>query len=218
MNVSDVWRRNHPWATLYSFGVEHPPLAKPFVRTFMGSDFDLLYEATAAIGDQPPGASVLDVPCGSGVALRGLRPGQGVRYVAADIAPAMLERTRRTAERRGVAEQVQTLEADVGALPFADGEFDLCVSFTGLHCFPDPRKAIAEIARVTRRGGALRASWYRTDGGARYRPGIAIGRLSGLLGPSATTAEVRTWLAESGFANVELVESGALAYVSATRS
>ncbi len=218
MNVSDVWRLNHPWATLYSFGVEHPPLAKPFVRTFMGSDFGLLYEATAAIADQPAGAAVLDVPCGSGVALRGLSPGQGVRYVAADIAPAMLDRTRKTAERRGVSDQVETIEADVAALPFADGEFDLVVTFTGLHCFPDPRKAIAEIARVMRPGGALRASWFRTDGGARYRPQIAIGRLSGLLGPSATVAEVRTWLAESGFKDIELVESGALAYASATRA
>jgi ubiquinone/menaquinone biosynthesis C-methylase UbiE len=161
---------------------------------------------------------VLDVPCGSGVALRGLQRGQGLRYVAADIAPAMLDRTRKTAEALGVADQVETREEDVEHMRFEDGEFDLCVSFTGLHCFPSPRKAIAEIARVVKRGGGLRASWFRTDAGARYRPQIMVGRASGLLGPSATTAEVRTWLAESGFLDIELVESGALAYVTATRS
>jgi ubiquinone/menaquinone biosynthesis C-methylase UbiE len=218
MNVSEMWRQNHPWAAIYSFGINRPPVARPTARLAFGTDIDLLYRATDAIGELPAGSSVLDVPCGSGVALRGLHPGQGLHYVAADIAPAMLDRTRKTAEELGVADQVQAREEDVENLSFPDGDFDLCVSFTGLHCFPSPRKAIAEIARVVTRGGALRASWFRTDGGARYRPQIALGRASGLLGPSATTAEVRTWLAESGFTGVDLVESGALAYVTATRS
>ncbi len=218
MNVSEMWRQNHPWAAIYSFGINRPSVARPTARLAFGTEIDLLYQATDAIGELPAGSSVLDVPCGSGVALRGLQPGQGLRYVAADIAPAMLDRTRKTAEELGVSDQVETVEEDVENLSFADGEFDLCVSFTGLHCFPSPRKAITEIARVVKRGGALRASWFRTDGGVRYRPQIAMGRMSGLLGPSATTAEVRTWLAESGFTGVELVESGALAYVTATRS
>jgi ubiquinone/menaquinone biosynthesis C-methylase UbiE len=218
VNVSEMWRSNHPWASVYSFGINRPWFARPVARVTFGTDLDLLYAATAAIGDLPAGAAVLDVPCGSGVALRGLKPGQGLRYVAADIAPAMLDRTRKTAAALGVSDQVETREEDVEKMNFADGEFDLCVSFTGLHCFPSPRKAIAEIARVVKRGGALRASWFRTDAGARYTPQVLLGRASGLLGPSATTAEVRTWLAESGFTDIELVESGALAYVTATRS
>ena len=53
----------------------------------------MLYAAAAEIGTLPAGSRVLDVPCGGGVALRGLVPGQGIEYVAADIAPTMLERT-----------------------------------------------------------------------------------------------------------------------------
>lgn len=217
VNVSDVWRLNHPWAAVYAFGIDRPWLARPAARVAFGTDLGLLYRETAAIGDLPAGSAVLDVPCGSGVALRGIRPGQGLRYVAADIAPAMLDRTRATARRLGVADQVETREADVASMPFADGEFDLCVSFTGLHCFPDPRAAVMDIARVVRPGGQLRASWFRTDAGRRYRPQVAVGRASGLLGPSATTAEVRGWLAESGFGDVDLVTSGAMAYVTAAR-
>ncbi|MEO7943000.1 MAG: class I SAM-dependent methyltransferase, partial [Marmoricola sp.] len=74
----------------------------------------------------------------------GLRPGQGVRYIAADISQIMLDRTLLVARARQVAAQVETMLADVGRLPFADGEFDLVVSFTGLHCFPDPHQAIRE--------------------------------------------------------------------------
>ncbi len=101
---------------------------------------------------------MLDVPCGGGVALRGLRPGQGVRYVAADISRTMLDRTMAAATRRQVAAQVEPVLADVGALPFADAEFDLVVSFTGLHCFPDPHQAVREMGRVLTPGGVLTGS------------------------------------------------------------
>lgn len=218
MNVSEVWRLNHPWAMVYSFGINRPWLAKPTARLAFGTDLDLLYETSAAVGALPEGSAVLDVPCGSGVALRGLRRGQGLRYVAADIAPKMLARTKAYAEQLGVAEQVETRKADVAALPFEDASFDRCVSLTGLHCFPEPRVAVSELARVLRPGGVLSASWFRTDAGPRYRPQRVLGGLLGLLGPSASTGQVRDWLTESGFTDVRLVLSGALAYVTAKRT
>jgi SAM-dependent methyltransferase len=42
---------------------------------------------------------------------------------------------------------------DLGALPFEDGRFDLSYGFKVLAHVPDPEAAIAEAARVTRRGG-----------------------------------------------------------------
>lgn len=215
--VSEVWRRNHPWAAIYAFAIDHPTLSAPNARALLGTDLGLLYRAAGAIGELPPGAAVLDVPCGGGVALRGVRPGQDLRYVAADIAPAMLERTARQARERGVR-GVECHATDVAALPFADGEFDLCVSFTGLHCFPDPAAALGEIARVVRPGGRLSASWLRTDAGVRFRPVLTTGRAAGLIGPSASVAEVRAWSTTSGFAEVDVVTSGALAYLTATRA
>jgi hypothetical protein len=38
------------------------------------------------------------------------------------------------------------------------------------------------------------------------------GRLAGLLGPGATSAEVRAWLAEAGLTDVNLSVSGAVVY------
>ena len=217
MNPSDLWRRNHPWAAVYSFGIDRPIVARPVGRLAFGTDIDLLYRTIDEIGSLPTRTTVLDVPCGSGVATGGIRPGQGLRYVAADIAPNMLRRTERAARRHGVGDQVTTVLADVGQMEFADGEFDVCLSLTGLHCFPDPRAAIAELARVTKPGGELRASWYRLDGGPRHRPGILIGRATGLMGPSASASQVEGWLVESGYGDVRMTVSGALAYVRATR-
>ena len=206
------WSDDPLWASFYDWSVEHPRAGGVFWRFGIGSDLRKLYDAAAEIGRQPAGSSVLDIPCGGGVALRGLRPGQGVRYVAADIAQAMLDRTMDAARERGVADQVEPQLADVGQLPFGDGEFDLVVSFTGLHCFPDPHRAVLEMGRVTHAGGVLSGSALLNDTGLRTLPVRRIGRFSGLLGPSATKAEVRQWLGEAGFEKVSLEMSGAIGY------
>ena len=151
-----MWRRDPPWAAIYARGVAAEPVALVAGRLFWGTDVRLLYPATAVIGEQPDGAAILDIPCGGGIALRGLRRGQQVRYVAADISDAMLERTTREAERRGVSEIVELRRADVEALPFDDGEFDLCVSFTGPALLPAPATGGhgARAGRPARRGAA----------------------------------------------------------------
>jgi SAM-dependent methyltransferase len=207
------WSEDPLWASFYDWSVEHPRAGGTVWRLGIGSDLRLLYDAAAEIGRQPGGSAVLDVPCGGGVALRGLRPGQGVRYVAADIAQAMLDRTMDAARERHVGDQVEPRLADVGALPFADGEFDLVVTFTGLHCFPDPHLAVLEMGRVTHAGGVLTGSALLNDtGGLRGVPVRRVGRFSGLLGPSATKQEVRDWMAEAGFTDVTLRTSGAIVY------
>ena len=50
------------------------------------------------------------------------------------------------ARERRVDDQVEPVIADVHNLQFGDGEFDLVVSFTGLHCFPDPHRRFSSWA------------------------------------------------------------------------
>lgn len=216
------WSEDPLWASVYDWAVEHPAVGGVLWRLGIGSDLGRLYAAAAEIGRQPAGSAVLDIPCGGGVALRGLRPGQEVRYVAADIAETMLDRTMSAARERGVADQVEPRIADVGDLPFADGEFDLVVSFTGLHCFPDPHRAVLELGRVTHAGGVLTGSALLNTGlnepaGLRTLPVRQVGRLAGLLGPSASRAELHGWLAGAGFADISIEMSGAMGYFRARR-
>ncbi|GAA3516979.1 class I SAM-dependent methyltransferase [Nocardioides daeguensis] len=206
------WSEDPLWASFYDWTVEHPNAGGAVWRVGINSDLRRLYRAADEIGRQPAGSRILDIPCGGGVALRGLRPGQGVEYVAADIAQTMLDRTTRAAARRGVADQVQPRIADVGDLPFADDSFDLVVTFTGLHCFPDPRRAVVEVARVLRPGGVLTGSALLNDTGLRFGPLRRAGRVAGLLGPGCTSTDLQTWLAEEGIADVVVERSGALAY------
>lgn len=212
------WGDDPLWAGIYDWTVEHERAGGLLWWAGINSDLRLLYDAAAEIGRLPSGSKVLDVPSGGGVALRGLRPGQGVGYVAADISEAMLSRTWRAAAARGVQDQVTLAPADVGALPFADGDFDLVVSFTGLHCFPDPHLAVTEMVRVLRPGGVLTGSAILNDTGVRFAPMRAMGRASGLLGPGAGTAELTGWLADEGLGRVSLRTSGAIGYFRGVRS
>ena len=201
---------------MYDFFVERETLSRPVAKLLFGTDTRRLYEGLRAIDSVPDGGAVLDIPCGGGVALRALTPERRIRYVAADIAPAMLERTAQVARRSGL-DQVETRSADVEDLPFGDGEFDLCLSFAGLHCFPHPGAAAREIGRCLRPGGRFVGSVFLTDGGLRYEPMVLAGRVSGVMGPSGTMRDLEGWLADAGFADVRIERSGAIAYFDAER-
>ena len=206
------WDADPLWGTAYDWIVEHPVVGGALWRAGTGSDLRLLHEAAAEVGRLPAGSGVLDVPCGGGVALRGLRPGQGLAYVAADLSPRMLGRTRAAADARGVGDQVTTVECDVAALPFHEASYDLVVSFTGLHCFPDPRLAVLEMGRVLRPGGVLSGSAVLEGTGWRHEPLRRAGRAAHLIGPSGSAGDVRRWLAVAGLELVAVRVTGALGW------
>jgi ubiquinone/menaquinone biosynthesis C-methylase UbiE len=174
-----------------------------------------MFADIARLADVPGGTSILDIPCGGGFAFRGLRPGQPVRYVAADISPFMLERARGEARRREVQDAVEFVEADVAALQFDDERFDLCVTYNGLHCLPDPRAALAELTRVLRPGGTLRGTSCVTGRGPRTDALIALLRRAGVFGNAPRAGEIETWLREFGFDVVTLEHSGAVEFFEA---
>jgi ubiquinone/menaquinone biosynthesis C-methylase UbiE len=211
------WSEDPLWGSFYDWTVEHPRLGGALWAAGIQSDLRLLYAAAAEIGRQRAGARVLDVPCGGGVAVRALRPGQGVDYVAVDISQRMLDRTARVAGECGVADQVTTRLADVEQLPLEDRSCDLVVSFTGLHCFPDPARAVVELCRVLDLGGVLTGSAVLNDTGLRYEPMRRAGRLAGLLGPGCTSDQLQRWLARQGVSDVVLDVSGPIAYFRGVR-
>jgi ubiquinone/menaquinone biosynthesis C-methylase UbiE len=174
-----------------------------------------MFADVARLADTPDGSSVLDLPCGGGFALRVLRPGQPVRYVAADISPYMLERAREVAQRNRSQDAIEFVEADATALQFDDASFDLCVTYNGLHCLPDPRAALAELTRVLRPGGTLRGTSCVTGRGLRQDGAIAMLRRAGVFGNAPRAGEIETWLRELGFDDVAVEHSGAVEFFDA---
>jgi len=123
-----------------------------------------------------------------------LTPEQRLRYVAVDLSPVMLRRARAEARRRAL-EQIEFVEADVEALPFADGSFDLGISYTGLHCFPRIDAALAELARVLRPGGVLRGSSVVRGAGIRQDVFVRLAQRAAVFGQVESAAGLEAALA-----------------------
>ena len=94
---------------------------------------------------------VLDIASGDGVLAELLSP-HAQRYVCLDasqrVVAAASERLRRFPN-------VEVREGDMHALPFKDGSFDLVVLMHALTYADKPAQAVAEAARVLRKGGRL---------------------------------------------------------------
>lgn len=219
-DASRAWSIDHPWARVYDAITDHDRVGSAIWRLGLGADLQRLHRTAAGeLRALSPGSTVLDVPCGGGVTLRDVPDAADLRFVAADISPAMLQRTAAEADRRGVA--VETAIEDVHHLSLADDSVDLVLAFTSLHCFPDPERAVHELTRVLRPGGRIVGSTM-LRGGSPLRRGAGRGRLAwvggstmGVLGPGCTADQLERWLASS-CTEVRLDASGAITYFSAT--
>lgn len=199
-----------PFGAIYDFYIERPLLARLVLGAMWGVDPRPFYRSLAAVSSLPDGATVLDVPCGGGVALRGLRPGQRVRWVGVDIEPAMLARARRRAARHPGAD-IQLIEGDMYRLPFSDSTADLCLSYGGLHCLSRPRDALTEMARCLRPGGRLLGSTFLSAGSRRQR--LLLRNED--FGHTGSADDLREWLHGAGFGEVAVDRSDGLAVFSA---
>ena len=185
-----------PFGAFYDFYIERPWLMRVIGRTLWGIDASVLYASMEPIGQAAQGATILDVPCGGGVAFRALRPDQDVRYIAADLSPKMLERAQRRARERSL-NQIELISADMTALPFDDAEADLFLSYSGLHMVGDPGQAVKEIARCLKPGGRLIGTSFFSDGSRRARRLFEIGSRSGHPVPPSRE-DVLDWLTSAG--------------------
>ncbi len=102
-----------------------------------------------------PGLRVLDAGCGNGEYLRRLRDHQ-VRAVGCDLSMGMLR----------AASHPALVNADVTALPLADGAVDVVLALHMLYHVPDRPAAVRELRRVLAAGGRCIAL---TNGGQHTR-------------------------------------------------
>lgn len=96
---------------------------------------------------------VLDVSTGAGHTAFAFAP-RVARVIATDLTPQMLDAARTLAGERHIT-NVEFKTADVHALPFDGGTFDLVTNRIALHHYPDARKAVGEMARVCKHGGIV---------------------------------------------------------------
>lgn len=131
-------RRREPAAgNLFDKYGSHNPLVRTVMARFERS-LEALFQAAAP-------TSVLDVGCGEGVITEAWAERlRAARVVGVDVADPAL--ARQWAARR--QPNLEFVPADAGRLPFPDGEFDMVAAIEALEHVEDPRRAVAEMARV----------------------------------------------------------------------
>jgi malonyl-CoA O-methyltransferase len=133
--------------------VDKPAIAAAFSRAAGSYDSAACLQRETgntllALGNQHPGASVLDAGCGTGYFSRCWR--ERDRFVTAlDLAAGMLDHTR----RQQAADSY--LLADIENIPLPDQTVDICFSNLALQWCADLPQALAELYRVTRAGGII---------------------------------------------------------------
>jgi len=106
-----------------------------------------------ALAGTRPVDRVLDVACGPGFLTMAFAAAcASARGV--DATPAFVERARRVADERGLA-NATFAQGDVNALPEPDARYDVVACRAAFHHFPDPARVLSEMRRVTRPGGTL---------------------------------------------------------------
>jgi SAM-dependent methyltransferase len=116
------------------------------------------------------GERVLDIATGTGNAAISAALAGG-RVVGLDLTSSMFDAASQRASEAGV--EIEWVEGDAEALPFAAGAFDVALSTFGIMFAPRHAVAAAEMVRVVRDGGRI--------GLANWTPEGTVGGLFGVI-------------------------------------
>ena len=109
---------------------------------------------TAAAHSIAQGGAVCDIATGTGdLAFSLARARPDLQIFASDVSLNMLALARERSAHDRI--DVGVAAADIGTLPFANGALDAVTAGYALRNTPDWRASLAELSRVTRKGGHL---------------------------------------------------------------
>ncbi len=156
--------------------------------------------------DLPPGLDWLDAGCGNGAFSEQIVTQARSRSLTGlDPAPAQLAYAR---QRPGLG-TARFHQGDAQSLPFPDASFDVSAMALVIAFIPDPARALAELARVTRPGGWIATYMWDLPGGLPlaplFRALAALGR-PGAMPPSAavsTAPALASLWADAGLRGIE---------------
>ena len=158
-----------------------------------------LFEAVLDAASVGRGTRVLDVGCGSGLALV-LGAQRGAVPSGLDISPGLLGIAR---DRLPDAD---LREGDMEFLPFADTAFDAVLGVNAFQFAGDPRRALREAARVVRPGGRVVASLFAEP--ERSEGTVVHEAMSALIPPGQAADHAPYALSASGNLEAALADAG----------
>jgi ubiquinone/menaquinone biosynthesis C-methylase UbiE len=97
----------------------------------------------------------LEIGCGRGIGTQVIVEQFGAeKVIATDIDPEQIKRAKRVL-KSGFENKIEFKVADAMALNEPDGKFDAVFSFGVIHHMEDWKKAVKEVSRVLKSGGAF---------------------------------------------------------------
>jgi ubiquinone/menaquinone biosynthesis C-methylase UbiE len=126
--------------------------ARTVRRTRVEEGEELAERVTAGLANAKQMLAI-DLACGPGTYTRPLAA-RVRRAIGADLTPAMVEKARAEAARDGIT-NIEFVCADIYALPFANGAAGIVSCGYAFHHMTDPKRALAEMARVLQPGGRM---------------------------------------------------------------
>ncbi len=139
-------------------------------------------ELVATCPHRLTGRTVLDAGAGTGAATAALRR-RGARILAIDLSPAML--TWQAEARPPCA------VADIRSMPLPANAVDDSLAAFVLNHLTDPATGLAELARVTRPGGAILAAVFANDSRSKARDLIDASAAAAGWAPPAWYREMK---------------------------
>jgi ubiquinone/menaquinone biosynthesis C-methylase UbiE len=207
MNSAAVPRvYEHWWRPAWSF------LATAGRHTSMSQEYAAASDALR-LG---PGATVVDLACGTGAFTRAFakRVAPDGLAIGIDASTTMLDRARADTP---ADLPVSYLQADAHDLPVPDGSVDAICCYAALHLMDEPERAIAAAARALRTGGRIAVF---TSARHDHRPLRALDGVIGSIGGLRMfeRAEVRDLLVRHGFTDIQRRIEGVTQTLTATRT
>lgn len=156
------------------------------------------------------GERVIEIGCGTGALTFAIPTRADIaRVEAIDYEPQFVEAAR----ERNRDPRINFQRGDAHQLQFKDAEFDRALSMLVLHFVSDPERAVSEMRRVVRPGGAAAATVWDNFGGqpsirlfwdtvAAIEPSAVERRSAALIRPMTQAGELRSAFTKAGFAEV----------------
>lgn len=149
------------------------------------------------------GETVLDLGCGAGLdlLLASKAIGPGGRLIGVDMTDEMLDAAKENLKEQ---ENVLLVKGYLEDLPLENESVDVVISNCVINLSPDKGKVLKEAWRVLRPGGRL--SVADTVFLRPVPPGISefLSGWCGCISGALSAEEYRTFLAEAGFASIEI--------------
>jgi SAM-dependent methyltransferase len=158
-----------------------------------------LFEAVLDAAAVGPGMRLLDVGCGSGLALS-MAAERGALLSGIDISTGLL------AVARQRCPDADLRDGDMEDLPFADETFDAVIGINAFQFAGDPIRAMREATRIVRRGGRVVASLFAAP--ERSEGTVAHEAMSALIPPESTGEHAPYSLSTPGNLEAALTEAG----------